>query len=221
MYFSEEVHPIELTARQLEIVELVHAQAPITGDQIAIILGIGKTTIRSDLSILVMLGYIDAKPKVGYFPGKSDTSYNQLSAKLIELKVRDVSGIPVVVKDTANVHDAVITLFLENVGSLMITDEIGNLVGIVSRKDLLKVTLGNSNAPSMPISLVMTRQPNIVTISPNDSVLEAARKLIYHQVDSLPVVVSKIIGEQEITEVTGRITKTTLTNLLLDLASTK
>ena len=73
----------------------------------------------------------------------------------------------------------------------------------------------------MPISLVMTRQPNIVTISPNDSVLEAARKLIYHQVDSLPVVVSKIIGEQEITEVTGRITKTTLTNLLLDLASTK
>lgn len=200
--------------------QLVRNYAPITGDKIAEKLGVGKATIRSDFSILVMLGYIDAKPKVGYFLGEAITPENKLNRTLLKLKVKDIQGIPVVVRDTSTIHDAVVTLFLENVGSLMVTDSEGALIGIVSRKDLLKVTLGNPSAPSMLISLVMTRQPNIITIGPEDSVFEAARKLITHQIDSLPVVISSnAIGEPTRLEVIGRITKTNLTSTMLDLAS--
>jgi CBS domain-containing protein len=205
----------------LEIVEHIKTHAPITGEQIAEMLGISRPTIRSDLAILVMLGYIDAKPKVGYFLGKTLLQENVLSLKLDEIKVKDIQSIPIVVRDTSTVHDAVVTLFLENVGSLIVTDQEGALVGIVSRKDLLKVTLGNSNASTMPISLVMTRQPNLITVGPDDSVLEAARKLIHKQIDSLPVVTSTNSSNgQERMEVIGRITKTNMTNLLLDLATT-
>ncbi|MBD0380860.1 helix-turn-helix transcriptional regulator [Paenibacillus sedimenti] len=207
---------IELTSRQTEIIDLVKKHAPITGERIAELLGISRPTIRSDLALLVMLRYIDAKPKVGYFLGTAALQEDSPFISVEAMKVKDVMGIPVVLRETVTVSDAVVTLFLENVGSLMIVNANGTLVGIVSRKDLLKVTLGNAAATSMPISLVMTRHPNIITVSPEDSVLEAARKMIFHQVDSIPVVKHSV--EPDHNEVVGRITKTTMTKLLLDVA---
>ncbi|RTE09778.1 CBS domain-containing protein [Paenibacillus whitsoniae] len=207
---------IELTARQREIIELVAKFAPITGDRIAELLGVSRPTIRSDLAVLVMLRHIDAKPKVGYFLGTAEHQ-GQSPYKAIEtLKVKDVMNIPVVMRETGTVSDAIVTLFLENVGSLLIVNQEGALVGIVSRKDLLKVSLGQTAANAMPVSMVMTRHPNLFTVGPEDSVLEAARKLIHHEVDTLPVVTS--VPGQEHNEVAGRITKTTMTKLLLDVA---
>jgi CBS domain-containing protein len=200
--------------------ELVKKHAPITGEQIAEMLGSGRPTIRADLSVLVMIDYLAAKPKVGYFLGNALQPEGQLINKVREMKVKDLQGVPVIVRDTATVHDAVATLFLENVGTLIVADEEGTLQGIVSRKDLLKVSLGNPNVATMPISLVMTRQPNLVTVSEDEPVIEAARKMIYHQVDSLPVVVkhSESDGRERV-EVIGRLTKTNMTQLLLDLTS--
>ncbi|WP_233531202.1 helix-turn-helix transcriptional regulator [Paenibacillus alkalitolerans] len=211
---------IELTARQIEITEIVKNHAPITGDQIAEMLGVSKPTIRSDLAVLVMIGYIDAKPKVGYFPGKAFKEGGVMIQRLKEYKVKDIQGVPVVVQGTATVHDAVIALFMENVGSLIVVDADGYLEGVVSRKDLLKVTLGSASASAMPINLVMTRGPNIVTISPDESVIEAARKMIHHQVDSLPVVkTSPDHKGQKNQLVVGRITKTHMTTVLLEIAT--
>ncbi|NEW06342.1 helix-turn-helix transcriptional regulator [Paenibacillus sp. SYP-B3998] len=200
----------------MEIIDLVKKHAPITGERIAELLGISRPTIRSDLAVLVMLRYMDAKPKVGYFLGTAVLQEQSPFTSVEAMKVKDVMGIPVVLRETVTVSDAVVTLFLENVGTLMIVNSTGSLVGIVSRKDLLKVTLGNAAANSMPISLVMTRHPNIVTAYPEDSVLEAARKMIFHQVDSLPVM--KSLEGPDHNEVVGRITKTTMTKLLLDVA---
>ncbi|MNC71027.1 Transcriptional repressor CcpN [compost metagenome] len=70
----------------------------------------------------------------------------------------------------------------------------------------------------MPVSMVMTRQPKVVTVSPDDPVLEAAHKMIVHEVDSLPVVVPS--GTEETgpkLDVVGRLTKTSIVKLLLDL----
>ncbi|NRF92457.1 helix-turn-helix transcriptional regulator [Paenibacillus frigoriresistens] len=201
----------------MEIIERVKKHAPITGENLAEMLGIARPTIRSDLALLVMLGYLDAKPKVGYFLGKTLEREESSYKKLDGIYVKDVMGLPVVLQETATVNDAVVSLFLENVGTLMIVSSNRALVGIVSRKDLLKVTLGNAGAPSMPISLVMTRQPNIVTVSPEDHVIDAARKMMHHQVDSLPVV--SMEPEQDQVGVIGRITKTTMTKLLLELAA--
>lgn len=214
---------IGLTSRQREIIRIVKENAPITGDQIAEALQLSRPTIRADLALLVMLGHLDAKPKVGYFMGAGRDAAPSVLLKLQELRVSEVMGVPIVIREKSTVHDAVVTLFLENIGSLIVVDEDGQLAGVVSRKDLLKVTLGNPTAASMPISMVMTRHPNIVTVHPEDFVLEAARKMIDRQVDSLPVVVSSSVQEhrKETVEVVGRITKTVMTEILLDLATSE
>jgi CBS domain-containing protein len=167
-----------------------------------------------------MLEYIDAKPKVGYFPIGKSSKGHQRNPSLIQLKVKDVQAMPVIVRETATVNDAVVTLFLENVGSLIVADAEGILQGVISRKDLLKVTLGNPSASTMPVGLIMTRRPNIITVSPEDDVIEAARKMMHHQVDSLPVVLLHTNDKGiEFSEVIGRITKSTMTQILLNLLS--
>ncbi len=211
---------IELTSRQLEIIALVQKHAPITGEHIAELLGATRPTIRSDLGLLVMLGYIDAKPKVGYFIGERGMKENTGVTQITSKRVGEVMGVPIVLRETASVSDAVVTLFLENVGSLVVVDASGSLAGIVSRKDLLKVTLGNPQASSVLLSMVMTRFPNIVTVSPDDTVLDAMGKMMSHEVDGLPVV--QTVSAHDAAprmEVVGRITKTTITKLLFDAAT--
>jgi CBS domain-containing protein len=207
---------MQLSPRQLEIVRLVRLHAPITGEQIAEMLGLSRPTIRSDLALLVMLGHLDAKPKVGYFPGQTAAPEEKGAADAAQLKVKSVQSLPVIIRESATVHDAVVTLFMENVGSLIVADESSALVGVISRKDLLKVTLGNPGASTMPVSLVMTRHPNVIVATPDETVLEAGRKMIHHQVDSLPVVVPHPDDPGK-WEVVGRITKTTMTKLLVGL----
>lgn len=210
---------IQLTQRQIDIVTFVQNQSPVTSDQIADFLNVNRATLRSDLAVLVMLGYLDAKPKVGYFPGKVQNTPTWTS-RLDNMKVSDVQGVPIVISINATVQDAVISLFLENVGSLIVTDQRGAIAGMVSRKDLLKVTLGNQSAPTMPVSLVMTRQPKIVTVEPEESVLSAAKKLLHNEIGMLPVV-RKTVDQDgvELLEPIGRITKTTMTEILLSLAA--
>ncbi|MBE9913512.1 CBS domain-containing protein [Paenibacillus donghaensis] len=203
----------------MEIVDIVKKHAPITSEQIAEMLNLARPTIRSDLSILVSLDYIDAKPKVGYFPGSRRMAEGEIKSGLMEIKVGDIHSAPIIVRETTTIHDAVVTLFLENVGHLIVTDDDGKLVGIVSRKDMLKVTLGNAAASTMPVSFIMTRGANVVTVSPEDSVLDAARKIIAHQVDSLPVVIPAESGLDGEVRVVGRISKTNIIRTLLDLLS--
>ncbi|MBB6669265.1 helix-turn-helix transcriptional regulator [Cohnella nanjingensis] len=212
---------MELTPRQLEIVELVKQHAPITGEQIAELLGVSRPTIRSDLSVLVMLGFVDAKPKVGYFIGNALRPESAVQHQLRNWKVKDRMSRPVVIQENATVNDAVISLFVDNVGSLIVTNEEGRLIGMVSPKDLLKVAIGNTGAGAIPIRMVMTKHSQLVTISPEDSIAEAARRMMVHQVNSLPVIRPDGTADDRSSglEVVGRITKTNITQALVELAT--
>ncbi|MGU3471429.1 helix-turn-helix transcriptional regulator [Paenibacillus sp. D51F] len=212
---------IKLSTRQQKIVETVRRRAPITGEQIAELLGVTRPAIRSDLGLLVMLGHLDAKPKVGYFLGEAEESLSRpgAAADASLLPVREVMGVPVALRETATVSDAVVTLFLENVGSLTVIDGSGCLAGIVSRKDLLKVALGNPQASAMPLGFVMTRYPNLVTVSPDDTVRDAMGKMIASEIDGLPVVQPHAGDSADKVEVIGRITKTTVTRLFYEASS--
>lgn len=216
---AKEGKAIELTPRQLDIMQLVKINAPITGEQIAEQLGLSRPTIRSDLAVLVMLGCLEAKPKVGYFLGKTAASGDAVANRLAAMTVKDVKSVPVIVRETTSVHDAVVTLFLENVGSLIVADGDNLLQGVVSRRDLLKATLGNANPGATPVGIVMTRLPNVVTVTPEESLIEAGRKMIRHEVDSLPVVQPAAADERKAPEVVGRISKTTLLEALLGAAA--
>jgi CBS domain-containing protein len=200
----------------LELIELVKRHAPITGEQLAEYLGVSRPTLRSDLSLLVMLGLLDAKPKVGYFLGTTYRSSSEPLQQFNNLKVREVQGVPVNVPDSLSVHDAVITLFTENADTLLVVNDQKRFLGIVTPKDLLKITLGNAGAAAIPVSMVMTRYPNIVTLMPDDSVLDAIRKMSLHQVDCLPVVVPR--EEQPADpEVTGWVSKSNIIRLIADI----
>jgi len=174
--------------------------------------------LRSDLSLLVMLGLLDAKPKVGYFLGNNYRSNSESLQRFNSLKVREVQGVPVNIPDTLSVHDAVITLFTENADTLLVINEQKRFAGIVTPKDLLKITLGNAGAASIPVSMVMTRYPNIVTLMPDDSVMEAIRKMSLHQVDCLPVIMPR--EEQGMdSEVTGWVSKSSIIRLMADITT--
>ncbi|WP_193568274.1 helix-turn-helix transcriptional regulator [Gracilibacillus saliphilus] len=207
---------IDFTKRQKEIMNILTKHEPITAEQIAEMLGVSKGTLRSDLAVLVMTGHIEAKPKVGYFLSKNVNQTNQHDIWKQTL-VKDIQGVAVTVKGTTTVNDAVISLFLEDVGTLIVVDDNNQLEGIVSRKDLLKVTLGNPQAASMPVQLVMTRQPKVYTISPDQNVYEAAKMMVYYEVDSLPVV--KHTDNSRAYKVIGRITKTNIVKALINMGS--
>ncbi|WP_139996270.1 CBS domain-containing protein [Paenibacillus paridis] len=204
----------------MELLELVKRHAPITGEQLAEYLGVSRPTLRSDLSLLVMLGLLDAKPKVGYFLGNSYRANSEPVQQFNSMKVREVQGVPVNVPDSLSVHDAVITLFTENADTLLVVNEQKRFVGIVTPKDLLKITLGNAGAAAIPVSMVMTRYPNIVTLMPDDSVMEAIRKMSLHQVDCLPVIVPR---EEQPTdpEVTGWVSKSSIIRLMADITMSR
>ncbi|CAM4314016.1 helix-turn-helix transcriptional regulator [Paenibacillus alkaliterrae] len=192
--------------------------APITGEQLAEYLGVSRPTLRSDLSLLVMLGLLDAKPKVGYFLGNTYRSSGEPLQQFHALKVKEVQGVPVNVPDSLSVHDAVITLFTENADTLLVVNDQKRFVGIVTPKDLLKITLGNTGSAAIPVSMVMTRYPNIVTLMPDDSVMDAIRKMSLHQVDCLPVIMSR--EEQAADpEVTGWVSKSNIIRMMADFAA--
>lgn len=201
---------IELTKRQEHIVEIVKSEGPITGEQIAERLSLTRATLRPDLAILTMAGFLDARPRVGYFYTGKDS--NQLIKEEVSRKiVKDYKAPPIIIQESSSVYDAICTLFLEDVGTLFVVNSKNHLAGVVSRKDLLRAALGKQNLEDMPVSIIMTRMPNIVVSLPEDSLLDAAKKLIDYQIDSLPVVRPVQDGSRSAYEVIGRVTKTTIT----------
>ena len=204
---------IQLSERQEKIIDIVKENQPITSEAIASMLNLTRSTLRPDLAILTMSGILDARPKVGYFyTGKTSLSY--ISEKIKSIKVSEVKSIPVIVDETISIYDAIVLMFIEDVGSIYVTSK-GLLSGVVSRKDFLRNAIGGVDLNKMPIGMIMTRMPNIVYIEPEDSILDAAIKLIDHEIDSLPVIEEDI--EKKGYKVLGRITKTTITRLFVEL----
>ncbi|SDW25062.1 CBS domain-containing protein [Marinococcus luteus] len=206
---------MELTERQETILQIVKDNGPITGEHIADRLSLTRATLRPDLAILTMSGFLEARPRVGYYyTGKTDTE--ELNNQLQKLTVKHYQSIAVVVSESDSVYDAICTMFLEDVGTLFVVDKQGYLAGVLSRKDLLRASLGRQDTEAIPVSIIMTRMPNITICKKEDLVVYAATKLIERQIDALPVV--KDAGGEKY-EVVGRITKTNITKVLVDLAN--
>ncbi|WP_010531019.1 helix-turn-helix transcriptional regulator [Lentibacillus jeotgali] len=203
---------MELSNRQEQIIEIVKENGPITGENIAEKLNLTRATLRPDLAILTMAGFLDARPRVGYFyTGKTGTEL--LTEKIKQFKVYEYQSVPIVVKENASVYDAISTMFLEDVGTLFVVDHNSLLTGVLSRKDLLRASIGNQNLDAIPVHIIMTRMPNITVCYRNDLLIDAARKLIDKQIDGLPVLKESEKG----LEIVGRITKTTITKVFVEL----
>lgn len=208
------VGTIELNKRQEQILQIVKDNGPITGEQIADQLNLTRATLRPDLAILTMAGFLDARPRVGYFyTGKSGAQL--LTENLQKIYVKDYQSIPVVVSENVSVYDAICTMFLEDVGTLFVVDQSSLLVGVLSRKDLLRASIGKQELASIPVNIIMTRMPNITVCEKEDLLIDVAKKLIEKQIDALPVVKKSEIGY----EVIGRVTKSNITKAFVSLGN--
>ncbi|WP_203554515.1 helix-turn-helix transcriptional regulator [Bacillus sp. B15-48] len=204
---------IELNKRQEQILSIVKENGPITGEQIAERLNLTRATLRPDLAILTMSGFLDARPRVGYFyTGKTGTQL--LTDHLKNIFVKDYQSIPIVIVENVSVYDAIVTMFLEDVGTLFVADKTGFLVGVLSRKDLLRASIGKQELTQIPVNIIMTRMPNITVCKKEDLLIDAAKKLIDKQIDALPIIKETENG----LEIVGRLTKTNITKAFVALA---
>ena len=206
---------MELTDRQKQIIEIVKKQQPISGEKIASILGFARATLRPDFSLLTMSGSLQAKPKVGYLINEEHTN-SVLVEQIAKQKVEKVMAISVNLTKETSIQDAIIQLFLEDCGSLYVTDN-REILGIVSRKDLLKSALGDSDLNAIPVGMVMTKMPNLYTVFSDTLVVDATKLLVTHRVDSLPVLSRPVYEETGKKEVIGKFSKSTASRLLLDI----
>lgn len=204
---------IKLSDRQNTIIDIIDKNQPITGEAIAEKIGLTRATLRPDLAVLSMCGLIDAKPKVGYYISNKKNN-KDIIEKLSAVKVSEIKSLPVNVTENTSVYDAIVTLFLENVGTLFVVEDEA-LKGVISRKDLLQAAMGGKDLTAIPVGVIMTRMPKIIYCSENDSIIEAAEKIIENEVDCLPVVINLPSGK---IKAIGRISKTNITKVLLEIS---
>ena len=189
---------MDLTERQKKILIMLKEKSLLSGDEIAQNLNITKSALRTDFSILTTLKLITSKQNKGY-------SYNN---KCTTIKVRDCMSPQNSIDIRTSVYDAIIHLFNYDLGTLVVVEN-EKLVGIISRKDLLKAALNKKNIEKTPVSMIMTRMPNIVHCFEDDNIKEAIEKLIKHEIDSLPV----LRKEKGKLSLVRRFTKTNVTKL--------
>jgi len=212
---------LEWTDRQQRIVKIVKDSECITGEKIAAKLGLTRATLRPDLTILTMFGVLEAKPRVGY-SYLENTRPSPIMERLLQLRVCSNKSMPVTVLENASIYEATVAMFTQNVGSLTVVGTDRHLLGMISRKDIMKASLGKIDLQQVPVGVIMTRMPNIYMTTLDEPVYSAAKKLVQHAVDSLPVV-EQYVDENgdECYEVVGRFTKTNVTKLFVEFADAR
>lgn len=208
---------MKLSQRQREIIRIVKEGQPVTSEALAEKLGVTRAALRADLAILTMIGVLDAKPKVGYiYVGEA---YNtKVLENISKVLVGEIMSKPVTVSEETTVYDAIVFLFLNDVGTLFVESN-GRLVGAVSRKDFLKIAIGGTDIHKVPVGVIMTRMPNIICGYSEDSAYSLAKKIIDHEIDSIPVVerIETEVNEKNQFKIIGKISKTNITKLFVKL----
>lgn len=199
---------MKLSERQKKIVEIVKSHQPLSGEKISELLDISRATLRPDLSFLTLVGILKATPKIGY-------TYSGLDLETLfffdtfQKEVAEIMTSPVLVTHDSYIQDAIITLFMYDADVLYVIDEDKLLLGIMSRKDLLRASL-NSGIQTTPVAVCMTRMPHIITCTKDMNILEAAAFLQDHAIDSLPVV-----DEDNDRKIVGTVTKSALLDYII------
>lgn len=208
---------MKLSERQEEIIRLVKKGQPVTSEALAEKLGVTRAALRADLAILTMIGILDARPKVGYvYLGEAQNT--RILENISRVLAGEIMSKPVTVTEETTVYDAIVFLFLNDVGTLFIENK-GVLVGAVSRKDFLKNAIGGTDIHKVPVGVIMTRMPNIVCGSTEDSAYDLAKKIIEHEIDSIPIVekIGDGLNEKPQFKIVGKISKTNITKLFVKL----
>ncbi len=92
----------------------------------------------------------------------------------------------VTISDKKTVCDAICTLVAEKIGSVLVTDSDGQIVGILTERDILRLAHSRlEEMKTIPIAEVMTRR--LFVASPVDDVEEIKRLMTEKRIRHVPV----------------------------------
>lgn len=127
------------------------------------------------------------------------------------MKVRSITknkGKPVIGLSPADSLDKAVSMLMEHrIGSLIITETSGELVGILSERDILKILDTQAdNWHSMLVADAMT--PNPYTCEPDNTLEEVMNIMVEHNIRHLPVVYKgRLEGMLSITDIVEELLK--------------
>jgi len=119
----------------------------------------------------------------------------EMSEKKIEVKVKDVMSTPVIKANMNTSIDKIGSLMVkENVGSVIIIDDLGNPVGIITESDLVKNIIAKNILPSQVKALEIMSKP-LFTVNKEEELIEVAKKMKKLNVKRFPVMFEgKLVG---------------------------
>ena len=92
----------------------------------------------------------------------------------------------VTISDKKTVYDAICTLVSEKIGSVLVTDSDGQIVGILTERDILRLAHSRlEEMKTIPVAEVMTRR--LFVASPVDDVEEIKRLMTEKRIRHVPV----------------------------------
>jgi CBS domain-containing protein len=113
----------------------------------------------------------------------------ELPLRVSDIMVKDV----VTAKENDKIRDIAIRMYEKKIGSVVVVDDEGKPIGIVTERDLVYV-VARALAPDTPVWMVMTEDP--IVINENALVTEAMEKMRVQNIRHLPVVNAegKLVG---------------------------
>ena len=127
------------------------------------------------------------------------------------MKVRSITknkGKPVIGLTPADSLDKAVTLMMEHhIGSLVVTDANGDLVGIMSERDLLNI-LHQKHAMWTPLTVADAMTPDPFICEPDNTLEEVMNIMVDNNVRHLPVLYKgKLEGMLSITDIVEELLK--------------
>lgn len=110
-------------------------------------------------------------------------------------QIRNVMTSDVVtIKDTQSVQEAAALMSQHNIGSVPVVNNQGEMIGIITDRDITLRTTAQGEGTQTPVSEVMTAQ-RVVKATPDMDVQQAAQMMAEQQIRRLPVVENgKVVG---------------------------
>lgn len=110
-------------------------------------------------------------------------------------QIRNVMTSDVVtIKDTQSVQEAAALMSQHNIGSVPVVNNQGEMIGIITDRDITLRTTAQGEGTQTPVSEVMTAQ-RVVKATPDMDVQQAAQMMAKQQIRRLPVVENgKVVG---------------------------
>ena len=112
--------------------------------------------------------------------------------KLLEKKTLAIISVP----DTALLSESIKTMYEKNIGAVIVLDKDGQLAGVLSERDVLRVAQQHpQDISSTPVREAMTPVSKLITVASNRRVHDVMELMTFHRVRHLPVIDgTKLVG---------------------------